>query len=85
MLPSDEDEIDEEDLEAINCFPGFFPVPVPASKIKGEINSWFGSVVIHCILVRSYCTFRLENEWCVNIVVQKGKLKLVYTAIYLRH
>lgn len=37
LLPSDEDEIDEEDLEAINCFPGFFPVPLPASKIKGEI------------------------------------------------
>lgn len=36
LLPSDEDEIDEEDLEAINCFPGFFPVPVPGGKTKGK-------------------------------------------------
>ncbi|CAG2242121.1 TBC1 domain family member 30 [Mytilus edulis] len=36
LLPSDEDEIDEEDLEAINCFPGFFPVPVPGGKTKGS-------------------------------------------------
>lgn len=36
MLPSDEDDLDEEDLEAISCFTGIIPTANGANRGKGD-------------------------------------------------
>lgn len=36
LLPSDEDELDDDDLEAISCFGGILPPNLSSSKSKGK-------------------------------------------------
>ena len=37
MLPSDEDDLDEEDLEAIHCFTGIIPGQMGAGRLRGRM------------------------------------------------
>ena len=37
VLPSDEDDLDDEDIEAITCFTGFIPTATSGMRNKGEL------------------------------------------------
>ena len=58
MLPSDEDDLDEEDLEAINCFTGIIPATGGTNRGRGNKNSQgfligYSSVIFPYVKIQS--------------------------------
>lgn len=72
MLPSDEDDLDEDDLEAISCFTGIIPSANGVSRGKGmsffplvEVNS---PSIEQTRVTNVFTTCRtLTTSWAVNL------------------
>jgi hypothetical protein len=74
MLPSDEDDLDEEDLEAISCFTGIIPSANGASRGKGIVS--FN--LIEGISTNSHLFLFQSDLLCVRELYITAVIRLLY-------